>query len=148
MDDFDRPLNEKGLKDAPIMAKRLKERNIKPHIVLTSPANRALSTCYIITKKLGVPLHLIISEPLLYHASPENIFQVIKRQKDDQGIENELMIIFGHNPGLTELANQLSEFWIDNLPTCGVASYLLNIKHWTNAGPSCGKLDFFDYPKK
>ena len=44
-DDFDRPLNDRGMRDAPRMGKRLKEKDLHPDMILSSPANRALSTC-------------------------------------------------------------------------------------------------------
>jgi phosphohistidine phosphatase len=147
LSDFDRPLNSRGEKDAPRMARALKERNVHPDLMLTSPAVRALTTCLVMAEVLGYPNQKIVAESQLYHASEESLLKIIQHipdRKDDE----EVVLLFGHNPGLTEFANLLLGENINNIPTCGVVASTLAAKTWKEVNWGCGKLDFFDFPKK
>lgn len=141
--DEDRPLNERGQRDAPRMAKRLKEKNVVPDLMITSPATRTVSTCRIIGQILNYPEENIIAVPELYHASEEDILYVVQTLND----KHDEVFIFGHNPGLTEFSNRLMNENIANVPTCGVVACQLNIDHWRNTGWDTGKILFFDFPK-
>lgn len=144
--DFDRPLNERGIVDAPTMAKRLKVRDIYPQQMISSPAVRAITTCKAFAEVLGFPMQTIREDKAIYHASADqlmSVIQSIEELKSDQPV-----FMFGHNPGLTDLVNDLLDENIDNVPTTGVVSCVLNIRKWEDVCPSCGKLDFFDYPKR
>jgi len=147
MDDFDRPLNERGEKDAPHMAKLLKHRDVLPDRMITSPANRALSTCRMFAKVLDFEKRKIISEPKLYHAGQETILEVLGSLSEHKG-EVDVVLLFGHNPGLTYFANDLLNISIDNIPTCGIVEATLTIDKWKEIHFRCGKMDAFDYPKK
>ncbi|HNU42759.1 MAG TPA: histidine phosphatase family protein, partial [Cyclobacteriaceae bacterium] len=118
--DFDRPLNKRGQKDAPRMGKRLKEKRITPDVMLSSPAERALATCQAIARVLGFDNAKIKTNQKLYHASEDGILDVIRNLKDSPRDSEEVVLLFGHNPGLTEFANVLLNQTIDNIPTCGV----------------------------
>jgi len=146
--DFDRPLNKRGETDAPRMGKRIKERKIIPDIIISSPANRALSTCNVFCHILQFPYDRIQIEKRLYHASEEQILSVLKTVKDHPNDKEEVVMIFGHNPGLTEFTNSLLNEDIDNIPTCGVVGCLLSVPSWRDLKWGCGELEFFDYPKK
>ena len=143
LDDFNRPLNERGEKDAPRMGKRLKEREIVADLMITSPAKRAIKTCKAIAKVLEYPKEKIKEENKLYHADQTQIFSILKSIKD----ANDIVMIFGHNPGLTEFANELLNERILNIPTAGVVAGKLNIESWQDIKPGCGQLLFFDFPK-
>ena len=143
LDDFNRPLNERGEKDAPRMGKRLKEREIVPDLMISSPAKRALKTCKAIAKVLEYPKEKIKEEKKLYHAGDAEIFSILKSIKEP----NDVVLIFGHNPGLTEFANSLLNESIMNIPTAGVVAGKLNIDSWQELKPGCGEMLFFDFPK-
>jgi len=147
MDDFDRPLNDRGEKDAPHMAKLLKHRDVAPSRLITSPAKRAFSTCGAFAKVLGFEKKKIITERKLYHAGPDTILKVLESLSEHKGKED-VVLLFGHNPGVTEFANELLNVSIDNIPTCGVIEATLDIDAWRNISFGCGKMDSFDYPKK
>jgi len=147
MDDFDRPLNDRGEKDAPRMAKLLKHRGVVPDRMITSPAMRALSTCHLFAKVFDFEKKKIISEPKLYHADSGNILSVLGSLSEHKGGED-LTLLFGHNPGMTDFANDLLTISIDNIPTCGVVEATLSIDKWQEISFGCGKMDSFDYPKK
>jgi phosphohistidine phosphatase len=147
LDDFDRPLNERGEKDAPRMGRRLKEKKITPDIVVSSPAMRALETCKIICDVLGFDKKKIIERQSVYHASEEEILKVVRSIKDRRGDNEENVLLFGHNPGLTDFANRLLNEHIVNIPTAGIVAAQLKIDKWSKTDWGCGKLLFFDFPK-
>jgi phosphohistidine phosphatase len=141
--DRDRPLTRRGNKSAPDMGKRLADLGVRPSLLLTSPAKRARETARLIARELNYPLEFIQSESELYLAMPETILQVVARQ--DSGF-NDVMLC-GHNPGITDLANQLGDRNIDNVPTCGIVGIELDVKEWTEIVTADGRTVFFDYPK-
>jgi phosphohistidine phosphatase len=144
--DFDRHLNDRGKRDAPRMGKRLKDKHIHPGLMLSSPAKRALSTCKRIAEALGYPAEKIKTDRALYHADEEEILSVIRRVKD----KHDVLMVFGHNPGLTDFVNRMSRdntATINNIPTCGVVAFDFNITSWNEADFGKGELRFYDYPK-
>ena len=143
--DFDRPLNDRGLKDAPRMGKRLKDRGVHPDLMVSSPAVRALATCRALAKEMGYPEDKIKVDKRVYHAAEEQLLNVIKEcgKFQDPGI----LLVVGHNPGLTEFANRLLDDSIDNIPTCGIVAGELKIQSWDEAGWGCGEREFFETPK-
>lgn len=145
--DFERPLNDRGERDAPNMAKRLKEKKVYPDLMITSPATRAAETCRVFAGILGFSENKVLHLKELYHASEDTIFNIVNRLKDMNDKE-EVVLMFGHNPGLTEFVNQLTEERIDNVPTTGVVAIRLNVTSWTEVKPGAGRLLWFDYPKK
>ena len=147
LSDFNRPLNDRGEKDAPRMAKRFKEKEITMNAMVSSPAVRALTTCRVFANVLGFPEKNIQTVKDLYHAGDEIILNVVRELKD-QPVQNEVVMIFGHNPGLTEFVNNLVDEDIDNIPTAGVVCCKLNIEKWKDAKWGCGEMEFFDYPKR
>lgn len=147
LSDFARPLNGRGEKDAPRMARRLKEKDFTINTVVSSPAVRALTTCHVFTEVLGFPQEQIQTSKQLYHAGDEIILSVVRGLKDHP-VENEVALLFGHNPGLTDFVNNLVDEDIDNVPTTGIVCCKLNIEKWSEARWGCGEMEFFDFPKK
>jgi len=143
LDDFDRPLNSRGRHDAPVMGRRLLERGARPSLIIASPAKRARATAKKVAKALNYPQEFLQSDRDLYLADPEQILAVIARQ-DDQF--HDVMLV-GHNPGLTELASQLSGRYIDNIPTTGVVCLETEAESWSDLGTARCNLLYFDYPK-
>lgn len=141
--DYDRPLNKRGKKDAPLMGKVLKEKGLVPNLLLSSPAKRALSTAKKIAEELGYSKKEILTEEKLYHASKQTILKVVQKQKD----KVESMMIVGHNPGLTELASLLAHINIGNIPTIGIVCIEFATDTWKDANQENSSFRFFDYPK-
>jgi len=141
--DFDRPLKYRGVHDAEKMAVRLKEKNNVPEIIITSTANRALTTARIFSRIMGVEDHMIYLTEELYLASVETILDVIYSVED----EVESVMIFGHNPGFTGLAIELSNLNIDNIPTSGLVKLDFSVNKWTEISKQHIASEFFDYPK-
>lgn len=143
-DDWDRPLNKRGQRDAPEMARRLRSRRLKPDLILSSPAVRALTTASVMARELKVDAALVRPEERLYLASPADVMAVIR----EFGGDAKHVMVFGHNPGFTDCANRLSAGeQIDNLPTCGVFTALFDIPAWAELDWHSGRDAEFDYPK-
>jgi phosphohistidine phosphatase len=143
--DFERPLNERGKRDAPEMGKRLKEKGTHPDLMLSSPAKRALSTAKKIAKALEYEKGKIETDQRLYHAGEGVILSIIQEVSNEKNI----LMVFGHNPGLTDFVNAMNDdkAGIDNIPTCGVVAFSLDIDNWSQLRPGVGRMMFFDYPK-
>ncbi len=144
LDDFSRPLNDRGKRDVPKMAKRLKEKRLVLDLILTSTSVRTRSTAQGLAKVLGYDEGKIKELADLYHASAEKILAVLKQVKD----HCDVVMLIGHNPGLTDFVNALSRVYIDNVPTCGIAAFHLNITTWEKLEMKEATLLFYDYPKK
>ena len=129
MPDKDRPLNDRGERDAPTMGARLAKREVKPDLILSSPAKRALRTAQIIAKKLDYKVADIVLDDRLYATGAEDLLQVIRAL----GSEPRSVMLFGHNPELTELAHRLAGT-ITHLPTCAVAEFSFDAKSWATTG--------------
>ena len=142
--DEKRPLNKRGQRNAPEMGQRLAARGVRPDLMLTSPAVRARDTAEALAEALGYPVEAIVEHPQLYCAGPRAVLEVI------HGLDNGLdhVMLFGHNPGVTDLVNRLSREPVDDVPTCGVASFQLPVASWTDVGQGEPVALDFDYPKK
>ena len=144
MKDFDRPLNKRGKHDAPLMGKLLRDRGIKPDLIVSSPANRAQTTAKIIAQEIGYAANEIVLEPKIYEAYLEDVLSVIECLPN----EFETVFIFGHNPAFTYLVNHFNKGeLIMNLPTCGVGCVETSATEWTAIHKDNANLISFDYPK-
>lgn len=144
LDDFDRPLNKRGISDAPTMGRRLKLMGIVPDLMVSSPANRAIATARYLCKELGYPSDRIETDRELYQASWETICESVGGTPDT--IRH--LFIVAHNPGITEAAHALAQAGVSNVPTCGIVSIEFHAASWADVRPGSGRLVFFDYPKK
>ena len=144
MRDFDRPLNKRGKHDAPLMGKLLRDRDVKPDWIVSSPANRAQTTAKIIASEVGYPLNEIVLEPRIYEAYLEDVLNVIQCLPN----EIETVFVFGHNPAFTYLVNYFNRGeLIMNLPTCGIGCVESTTEEWSSIHPDNANLVSFDYPK-
>ena len=141
--DYDRPLDERGVQDAPEMAARLKARGVVLDLVVSSPALRALSTAKIVCEVLGKTQGCIQENRQIYLAGSPKLQQLISFFDESA---NSAMLV-AHNPALTDLANDLARAGIDNIPTCGLVTLQLPIEHWAELQPGIAVLQSFDQPK-
>lgn len=141
--DHDRPLNKRGERDAPAMGERLKDAGIRPSLIIGSPAIRAWQTARIVAKQIGYPIEFLHREPGLYHAGVNKLLDIISAQ--DDGF-NSIMIV-GHNPGLTDLANELVPGVTTNIPTAGYIAVRVDSDTWDLRTRKSARLIRFDYPK-
>jgi phosphohistidine phosphatase len=140
--DFDRPLNSRGKRDAPFMGEVLKDKKVKPDLIISSPAKRTKKTAIEIASKIGYSEKNILYNEELYEASSNTIIKVLN--KIDEKYNS--VMIFAHNPGLTLLNNHISNNYIDNIPTCGIVALQLD-KKWNELSKNTCKFLFFEYPK-
>lgn len=144
LNDFERPLNDRGKKDAPAMAKRLLHKKINIDAFVSSPAKRAKKTAELFSKEYGKAEEDIVFVTKLYHASPEIFLEVIEE------LDNRFntVAIFSHNMGITEFANTLvKDLQIDNMPTCSIFAVTINASKWSDFKNEKRNFLFFDYPK-
>ena len=142
--DFDRTLNERGMKAAPFMASLLKEKKVHPELVIASPAIRALTTAEIFCNILGYPKEKIDKRIEIYEGGAGRLLNIVQQITDNCSTA----MIFGHNPTMTAFSNLLSGGGIDSLVTCAVVRIDLDIKSWSNAEAETGKLVWYDFPKQ
>jgi len=143
LDDHDRPLNARGLRNAPEMGKRLQGYGIRPRVWISSTALRAITTAEIIAEQIGFPQDKIQRNKDLYHASATELQEFIAGLDDEFGSA----ILFGHNPGMTSLVANLYGLLIDNLPTSGVVHLQFNENTWSAVSSAPPARAYFDFPK-
>lgn len=141
--DIDRPLKERGIRDAYVMGSLLKQRGIVPDAILCSSATRAFHTAVIIMRQLEYPRERFNLKPLIYETGATSIIRMVQQQ--DDALHS--LMLFGHNPTFTSLANALGSANIENLPTCGIAGIEFNTNTWQEVDGGKGKLTFYEIPK-
>lgn len=141
--DFERPLNKRGKRDAPEMAIRLDKLGIQPDLIVSSSAVRAKMTATYFAELLNYPIPLIQEIDKIYEATKKDVFDVIKTFSN----KSEVVLVFGHNPTFTTIANHFSNVSIANVPTCGMFGVQFSTEEWKNFTKSASKFLFFDYPK-
>ena len=143
LSDFERTLTERGKTEAKMMAKRLIEKAIKIDAFISSPAKRAKKTAKIFMKELKIDEKNIELMDSLYEASVKDFYDAVEGLNDD----DETVILFSHNPGITEFVNSLDCHTVYDMPTCAVFSCKIESKHWKDFREAEKEFLFFDYPK-
>ena len=139
--DIDRPLNKRGLKDAPIMADKLAQRSESIDLLISSPAKRTMmSRAYF--EKVIAHMDLLV-DPKIYEASVYEVLEVVQDLDD----KYESALLFGHNPAFTYLYNHFSDQVLDNLPTSGLFGVLSSADTWSDIDTTNSTIDFLIYPK-
>ncbi|RMF31081.1 MAG: hypothetical protein D6765_02290 [Bacteroidetes bacterium] len=142
--DIERPLNPRGLRDAPFMAKLLKAKSPPPDTLLSSPAVRALTTAEFFARELGRGRESITVVNDIYGADPGTLLLLLRNLPEAYSTA----WVFGHNPEFTELANRFSKEFIANVPTCGIFRLDGRVEHWRDFSPDTAELTEFHYPKQ
>ena len=142
--DRERPLNDRGKRDAPFMGKLLGEKGVTPDLIITSPANRAMSTARIIARELRYPADDIAVIESLYMGDTEEFLRILHDLNDSHGA----VMIVGHNPEITIFTSFITGDHIDNMPTCGIVCADFAIDEWKAVSRGNGEMRFFEYPKK
>jgi len=143
LSDFDRPLNERGTKDAPDMAKRLKEKGISLDHLVSSPAKRARKTANYFAEEFGFGKDDIKLVEDLYMATESAFLNAVTNIND----KYKTVALFSHNPGITEFASSLTNVRIDDMPTCAMFALQIDTDSWKDFEKAEKKFLFFDYPK-
>ena len=142
--DIDRPLNERGKKAAPFMGKLIVDKGEKPELLISSPANRALSTARAFGEVMGLVENDIIVNRAIYGAGAQQLLELVQNQDD----LHKSIMLFGHNPTFTSFVNMLTGSNIMNVVTCGVVRIDFEYSSWTDIDFGSGRLVYYEYPKK
>ncbi len=142
--DIDRTLNNRGRDDAPMMGKILKERGVKPDLVFSSPAVRALETAKLFSKELNYPADAILIDPVLYSFNSSLILSFILSIDSSA----ETVLLFSHNPTFHELANYFTRNKIPSMPTCCIVGIEILTDKWDEIEESEKHLVMYEFPKK
>lgn len=126
--DYDRPLTERGINDAYLIASVLKKKIKKPDVFISSSANRALHTAIIFSDTLSYPLTNLKINRSLYSFSDGYLLKTIYALDDDF----DTAIIFSHNHGINDFVNKFGSQEIENVPTAGVVGIQFDEKYWKN----------------
>jgi len=126
------------------MAARLVEKGVRPDVILASPAKRAAKTASVVAKAIEFQKSAIIWDERLYGADVSTLAEIL------WGLDEAYVhaMLFGHNPGFTDLCNWVTRSFVDNIPTCGVAIIQLNVDRWKDVGSGSGEIMDFDFPKR
>lgn len=134
LSDFERPLNERGLRTATFMGSIMKQRELAPSIIISSPAKRAITTAELVVEASGLNVN-ILSDERVYEASPHRLLEVVSSISGDHPSS----MIVGHNPGVEGLIRVLTGI-VEPMPTAALAVLDLNIEKWPDAAAECGDL--------
>jgi len=143
LSDYERPLNERGKKDAPMKSSILKEKNIFPDLIISSTAERAAETANIFASELSYT-KTIHYDSRIYEATTQNLLEVVSEINDDHN----LVFLFGHNPGLSNFANFISKTPVLNMPTACIVGLELSINKWKEVERHSGNVFMYEFPKK
>lgn len=139
--DFERPLTEKGIRDATIMAQRLVAEGIKPQLIMASPALRTHTTANIFSEHLLD--HEVETDKKIYNASENALLQIINSLPD----ERDFIAIVGHNPGITQILYYLTGIVKDVSPGA-VALIEFEEEEWNALSMEMGKLTYYSEPDR
>lgn len=142
--DFDRPLNARGERDAPVMARRLAKAPPPPDLLVSSPALRAIATAQAFAGAFGIAPSEIETNESIYEAEPPTLLQVVRRLPRE--VRHAMLI--GHNPGISQAARLLAECPFEEMPTCAAVRLEFAVGKWSDVKPGCGKVLRYDYPKQ
>ncbi len=141
VEDIDRPLKERGINDAYLIAKVLEKKVKCPDVFVSSCANRALHTGMIFSYTFNYPLANLKISKSLYSFSDGYLIKTVMAL--DDGFES--AIIFSHDHGINTFVNKFGSKPISHVPTCGVIGIKFDTKHWKNIKK--GKTFLQEFPK-
>lgn len=144
LQDFERPLNARGWRDSPRMADLFAGYEQQPDQWVSSFATRALTTARVFAHHLNYPVEKIAISEAVYETDAGSLLEFLRTAFP----ASKHLAVFGHNPGLEDLAQSLCPNEIKSLPTCSILQLKLDIKQWSELAPDCATLERFDFPKK
>jgi len=143
--DFERSLNEKGMKDAPVIAVRMRAKGAPlPDILISSPARRALNTAEAFAETFGIEREKIHMEMGIYHGGADELLELVQSVPDSA----ESLMLFGHNPAISEFADRLARNAPHHFSPCSVVRIDMDIAGWSEAGREKGETQWHEHPEK
>jgi phosphohistidine phosphatase len=143
LSDQERPLNDRGRDDAPMMGQALAKRRICPDVIVSSPAVRAMSTAVLVAREMQYPHDKIVVESGIYGADVDDFLAILKDLPDSAGSA----LVVGHNPTITETANALSPSSLNEMPTAAVVCLRFACEQWAEISKVNAEFYFYDYPR-
>jgi len=143
LNDHQRPLNERGRDDAPLMGQALAERNITVDLLLTSSAVRAQSTAVLVAREIKYPHDQIQVDESVYRAEVKDLLRVVR---DCPDTANSVLLV-GHNNTITDFANLLSPSPINEMATSAIVCLHFRIENWAKIDRANAEFYFYDTPK-
>jgi phosphohistidine phosphatase len=144
LDDFDRPLNNRGLRNAPLMGKVLAERGVSFDLMVSSTAARAMTTAKLIAAEIDYAQEDIMTAGSLYEASVDRLLECV-HAIDPQ---YRCVALIGHNPGMTDFCAYLCKRCSGHFPTGAIATVAFQLDDWQAVARDSGRLALFEYPRK
>jgi phosphohistidine phosphatase len=147
--DFDRPLSDRGLKAAPKMGVAMRERHLRPNLILCSPSVRTRQTLTLASAEAWDKAPKVRYDDRLYEASAQKILEVLQEVPD----KVDHVMIVGHNPGMQDLAVMLAvsggkhQQLKDKLPTASVVTLEFDEELWKDLQPATGHVVLYMSPK-
>jgi phosphohistidine phosphatase len=142
--DLERPLTERGRKDVPIMARRISGRALRPDLIASSPALRALTTARLVAQELSLNGQAICVDAALYESTLEGYLEFLTTLPEAA----QIVLVVGHNPTISACVNLLASSSVPELPAGGVAGVIAEIASWSDLRRRCGRLLFVDDPER
>ncbi|CAN5716388.1 histidine phosphatase family protein [soil metagenome] len=142
LSDFERPLNNRGLKTAPLMGEVMLKNNFTPEIIVSSPAMRARQTAELVKNSAAFEAEISFDERI-YEASAIRLLEVVSDIAD----EYDSAMIVGHNPGFENIVRVLTGK-SESMPTAALAVVDLEINSWKEINAETGNLRKFIRPKE
>jgi phosphohistidine phosphatase len=142
-DDFSRRLTERGKENAASLGRWLSDKVADRVLILSSPAKRTSSTAKRIAKALNYSPDNIVYKDSIYLSSLSNLSYILQESSEAYSE----IILVGHNPGMSELLDYLSEKPEEPFRTCGCAILELSVENWSHTGRSCGKVTQRETPR-
>ncbi|MGD1959191.1 MAG: histidine phosphatase family protein [Fulvivirga sp.] len=140
--DIERELNSIGLQNSTRMGINFSKKKEEFDIIITSPAMRAKTTASLIAEQIAYNTAKIHVNDEIYEASIRSLLKVVNQLKD----EWDSVLIVGHNPSVTYLAEYLTRGEIGDMTTCGVVKIEFDIESWAEVSEGLGKLVSYEYP--
>lgn len=144
LDDFERPLKKRGRNDISLMGEVVNGLGFLPDLLISSPATRAAITARAVAAAINYPVEEIMYMASIYEAGEKDLIRILSRLDDNF---NRVMLV-GHNPSMTFLANTIGDRPISNLPTSGVYCVKMAMSSWTDVKETTGSMQYFEFPKK
>ncbi len=142
--DIERPLGDRGLRDAPFMAKMLRDKGAQPDVLISSPAVRALTTASFFKTAFELEGPDLLIKDEIYEAASQTILRLISTLPEKYGT----VMLFGHNPTFTSVANLFTNKYIANIPTCGVVRIDAAVENWADFSEKTGRMEAYYFPKQ
>ncbi|WP_242926505.1 SixA phosphatase family protein [Pontibacter vulgaris] len=143
LSDHDRPLSKRGRDDAPLMGQELAARQVKPDMILSSPAVRAITTATLVSKELDYDPDDVVIDDRIYGADKDDLLEVVRETPADV----DKLLLIGHNDALTEFANMLAPEPVSSIPTAGIVAVQFDCESWFEINRGNAELLFFDFPQ-